>query len=195
MKKESTEERNKRKQENILKAKKLKEKGKKKAKNVISDFKSFALKGNIFDLAIGLIIGNAFTKIVNSLVSEVILPAFSTITGKIDYSRLFFAVDGKQYQSIEAAKTAGIATINYGNFISGVVDFFVMAIVIFIFMRYMFNKRKDVKKVETITTKKCPYCLSEVPIQATKCAYCTSDLKEEIKEDKTTNENNDNIVN
>lgn len=167
---------NKKKQNNIEKIKKIKERGTKKTKGVISDFKNFALKGNIFDLAIGLIIGNAFTKIVNSLVNEILMPAFSSITGKIDYTKLFFAMDGHKYLSIEDAKNAGIVTINYGVFISSIVDFLVMAIVIFIFMRYTFNKRKLVNQAEEQTTLSCPYCLSEIPKKATKCRYCTSDL-------------------
>lgn len=172
------------KKEDKEKIKKIQEKNRKKATKVMGEFKSFALKGNILDLAIGMIIGSAFTKIVNSLVNEVIMPVFSIITGKIDYSRLFIAVDGKVYESLEAAKTAGVATINYGTFISSIVDFFIMAIVIFIFMRYTFNKRKDANKVETVPTRKCPYCLSDIPCEATKCAHCTSSVEklEPVKE-------------
>lgn len=175
MKKEYIEE----KKQKLEKVKKIKEQSRKNAKGVISDFKTFALKGNIFDLAIGLIIGTAFTKIVNSLVNEILMPAFTIITGKIDYSTLFFAIDGNKYESIDAAKAAGIVTINYGTFISSIIDFFIMAIVIFIFMRYTFNKRKIVNKVEEKTTKNCPYCLSEIPNQAIKCAHCTSNLTKE----------------
>lgn len=178
------------KKEDKEKLRKLNEKNRKKAKKVMSEFKAFAVKGNILDLAIGMTIGTAFTKIITSLVNEVIMPAFSTITGKIDYSRLFIAVDGKQYESLDAAKTAGIATINYGTFISNVVDFLIMAIVIFVFMRYIFNKRKNSVETKPVVNRKCPYCLSEIPEEASKCAHCASDVepiihKINVKEDNT----------
>jgi len=155
----------------------INKKGVKKAKVFVDDFRAFAFKGNILDLAIGLIIGTAFTKIVNSLVSELIIPLFSMITGKIDYASLFFAVDGNKYESIEAAKKLGIATINYGTFLSSVVDFLVMAVVIYVFMRYVFKKRNP-NIVPEKTTKSCPYCLSEINLKATKCPNCTSLLKD-----------------
>lgn len=161
----------------IKKIKELNKKSVKKAKGLMEDFKSFAFKGNILDLAIGLIIGTAFTKIVNSLVSEILIPLFSMLTGKINYASLFFAVDGNKYASIAAAKELGIATINYGSFISSVVDFLVMAIVIYIFMRYVFKKRKTTEAPIEKTTKECPYCISTINIKATKCPNCTSNLE------------------
>lgn len=165
-----------------IKKEKIKEFNKKsttKAKKVMGEFKTFALKGNILDLAIGMIIGTAFTKIVNSLVNEVIMPALSLITGKIDFTNLFIALDGKEYATLDAAKTAGIATINYGTFISSVIDFLLVAIVIFIFMRYIFKKRKEEPApIQAPKTKKCPYCISEIPEEATRCAHCTSILEE-----------------
>lgn len=161
------------------KMKELSKKNAKKAKKVMSEFKTFALKGNILDLAIGMIIGTAFTKIVNSLVNEVIMPALSLITGRIDFTNLFISLDGKTYETLDAAKAAGVATVNYGTFISSVIDFLLVAIVIFIFMRYIFKKRKEEPAPEAApTTKKCPYCISEIPVEATRCAHCTSILEE-----------------
>lgn len=161
------------------KMKEFSEKNAKKAKKVMGEFKTFALKGNILDLAIGMIIGTAFTKIVNSLVNEVIMPALSLITGRIDFTNLFISLDGKTYETLDAAKAAGVATVNYGTFISSVIDFLLVAIVIFIFMRYIFKKRKEEPAPEVApTTKKCPYCISEIPIEATRCAHCTSILEE-----------------
>ena len=159
--------------------KELGKKNAKKAKKVMGEFKAFALKGNILDLAIGMIIGTAFTKIVNSLVNEVIMPALSLVTGRIDFTNLFISLDGKTYETLDAAKAAGVATVNYGTFISSVIDFLLVAIVIFIFMRYIFKKRKEEPApAPAPKTKECPYCLSEIPEKATRCAHCTSVLED-----------------
>lgn len=154
------------------------------AKEVANDFEKFAVKGNIIDLAVGVIIGNAFTKIVNSLVNEVIMPLLSIFTNKTDYSNLFLALDGKSYETIELAKSAGVAILNYGSFLTNILDFFIVSLTIFFVLRISVNrikKKHESKKSEITTevipsTKKCPYCLSEIPIEATKCAACTSDL-------------------
>lgn len=167
--------------EEKIKLKELRELNKKQinsAKKIVSDFKSFAFRGNILDLAIGLVIGTAFTKIVNSLVNEILMPLFSSVTGKIDYTTLFVAVDGKHYETIEEAKAFGIATINYGTFISSIIDFLVMAIVIYIFMKYVFKKRKIDENPKEKTTKNCPACTLEIPVKATRCPHCTTTLEE-----------------
>ena len=162
--------------------KKLEEKSLKKAKGFITEFKQFATKGNVIDMAIGVIIASAFTKIVNSLVNDVITPAISILTGKIDYSNLFIALDGNTYATLEEAKAAGISVISYGTFITNVVDFLMVALCLFIFFKVLF-KARDKKKVEQVkeqvpTTKKCPYCLNDIAIQATRCGHCTSILEE-----------------
>jgi len=167
-------------QRQAAKLKKLEEKGFKKAKGFIADFKQFATKGNVIDMAIGVIIANAFTKIVNSLVNDVITPAISLLTGKIDYSNLFIALDGNTYSTIEQAKAAGISVVSYGTFITNVIDFLMIALCLFIFFKVLF-KAKDKKKKEQVveqvaTTKKCPYCLNDIPLQATRCGHCTSIL-------------------
>lgn len=164
------------------KLKKLEEKGLKKAKGFITDFKQFATKGNVIDMAIGVIIANAFTKIVNSLVNDVITPAISMFTGKIDYSNLFIALDGNTYSTLEEAKTAGVSTISYGAFITNVVDFLMVALCLFIFFKVLFkarNKKADEEvKEQVATTKKCPYCLNDIPLEATRCGHCTSLLEQ-----------------
>lgn len=170
------------------KLKKLEEKGLKKAKGFLADFKQFATKGNVIDMAIGVIIASAFTKIVNSLVNDVITPAISILTGKIDYSNLFIALDGNTYSTLEEAKTAGVSVISYGTFITNVVDFLMIALCLFIFFKVLFkarNKKKTEEVKEQIaTTKKCPYCLNDIPLQATRCGHCTSHLHETIVEEK-----------
>lgn len=165
-----------------LRLKKLEEKSLKKAKGFINDFKQFATKGNVVDMAVGVIIANAFTKIVNSLVNDIITPAISVFTGKIDYTNLFIALDGKTYQTLEEATTAGVSVISYGTFITNVINFLMIALWLFIFLKVIF-KAKNVKKKEevvekVVTTKKCKYCLNEIPLEATRCGHCTSVLEE-----------------
>ncbi|MBR6613750.1 MAG: large conductance mechanosensitive channel protein MscL [Clostridia bacterium] len=157
--------------------KELKEKAEKKSKSFLTEFKQFATKGNVIDMAIGVIIGTAFTKIVNSLVNDVITPSLSILTGKIDFSSLFVALDGVKYETVEAAKEAGATIINYGQFLTNIVDFLMVALCLFIFFKVFFKaRRKETPK--PVTTKKCPYCLSEIPLEASRCAHCTSELKE-----------------
>lgn len=168
--------------------KRLEEKGLKKAKGFIAEFKQFATKGNVIDMAIGVIIASAFTKIVNSLVNDVITPAISMLTGKIDYSNLFIALDGNTYTTLEEAKAAGVSVISYGSFITNVVDFLMVALCLFIFFKVLF-KAKDKKKKEevveqVVTTKECPYCLNTIPVKATRCGHCTSMLEETLSENK-----------
>ncbi len=162
--------------------KKLEEKSLKKAKGFIADFKQFATKGNVIDMAIGVIIANAFTKIVNSLVNDVITPAISMLTGKIDYSNLFLTLDGNTYATLEQAKAAGVSVISYGTFITNVVDFLMVALCLFIFFKVLFKardkKKEELVKEQVATTKKCPYCLNDIAIEATRCGHCTSVLKE-----------------
>ena len=149
---------------------------------MLKEFKKFALKGNMIDLAVGVIIGGAFNGLVNSLVKDIITPALSLLTGKIDFTNLFIALDGNKYATLAEAQELGVATINYGNFISGLINFFIMAFVVFLLVKGI-NKLRTIneKPAEPVapTTKKCPYCLSEIAIAATRCPHCTSELKEE----------------
>lgn len=140
------------------------------------EFKKFALRGNMIDLAVGMIIGSAFTSIVNSLVNDMIMPIVSLFTGKVDFANLFLALDGNTYATLEAAQEAGAATFNYGTFISNVINFLIMAFVVFLFVKGM-NKLKREEPAAPVTTKKCPFCQSEISIEATRCPHCTSELE------------------
>lgn len=142
---------------------------------MLKEFKKFALRGNMIDLAVGMIIGSAFTSIVNSLVKDLIMPLVSIFTGKVDFSNWFLALDGNSYATLEAAQEAGAATFNYGTFISNVINFVIMAFVVFLFVKGM-NKLKH-EEPKPVTTKKCPFCMSEINIEATKCPHCTSELE------------------
>jgi len=147
---------------------------------MLNDFKKFALKGNIIDMAIGVIIGGAFGKIVTSLVNDIIMPLFTIITGQIKFENLFIALDGNKYETIEAAKSAGVSTINYGLFITSIVDFLIIAASIFIAIRQI-NKIHDrfakKKEAEAPKVKDCPFCKTSIHIDASKCPNCTSDIE------------------
>ena len=148
-------------------------------KKFMAEFKKFALKGNMIDLAVGVIIGGAFNALVSSLVNDIIMPALSIFTGKMDFANWFLALDGNTYETIEAAKEAGVATINYGNFISGIINFIIMAFVVFMIVRAINKLKKDEPAAPAApTTKKCPFCKTDIPLEATKCPHCTSTLEE-----------------
>ncbi len=148
-------------------------------KKFLGEFKTFALKGNMIDLAVGVIIGGAFNGIVSSLVNDIIMPALSLFTGKLDFTNLFIALDGKEYETIEAAKEVGVATINYGNFISGIINFIIMAFVVFMLVKAINKLKKEEPAAPAApTTKKCPFCKTDIPLEATKCPHCTSALEE-----------------
>ncbi len=144
---------------------------------MLKEFKKFALRGNMIDLAVGIIIGGAFSGIVNSLVNDIIMPILSLLTKNIDFTNLFLALDGKHYDTLELAKEAGVATVNYGTFISGVLNFVIMAFVVFMMVRWI-NKIKKPEPVAAPTTKQCPHCFTEINIKATKCPNCTADIHE-----------------
>ena len=144
---------------------------------MLKEFKKFALRGNMIDLAVGMIIGSAFTGIVNSLVNDIIMPVVSIFTGKVDFTNWFISLDGSHYPTLEAAQAAGAATFNYGSFISNVINFIIMAFVVFMFVKLMNKLSHKEEAPAALTTKKCPYCQSEISIEATRCPHCTSDLK------------------
>jgi len=156
----------------------LKENG----KGFFAEFKKFIVRGNVIDLAVGIVIGAAFTAIVNSLVNNIIMPLISLITKGLSVNEWFLALDGKEYESLDAATKAGAATLGYGVFISAVLNFLIVSFVIFIFIRFI-NKIKEIGKKEKTqeapTTKKCKFCKSEIDIDAVRCAHCTSILEEE----------------
>jgi large conductance mechanosensitive channel len=140
---------------------------------IVKEFKEFAVKGNVLDMAVGIIIGAAFGKIVTSFVSDVLMPPVGVALGRVDFSNLFIDLSGTHPQSVEKAKAAGAATLNYGVFLNSVIDFFIVAFVIFLIVRQA-NKLRPAPLVAP--TKECPRCLSTVPAKATKCAHCTSEI-------------------
>ena len=142
---------------------------------MFKDFKEFAIKGNMLDLAIGVIIGGAFGKIITSIVNDIIMPLFSLLTGKIDFTNLFYAFDGNNYKKLADAKAAGVATLNYGLFITSVIDFLIVAFTIFIVVKQL-NRFKKKEEPVAPKTKDCPYCKTGISIEATRCPNCTSQL-------------------
>jgi large conductance mechanosensitive channel len=143
---------------------------------VLKEFKEFAMKGNVLDLAVGFIIGAAFGKIVTSLVADILMPPFGLILGKVDFSNLFINISGKTYASLPEAKAAGAATINYGIFLNNVVDFVIVAFAIFILVR-MVNRWNKPVPVAVEPTKECPFCATKISARATRCPNCTSELR------------------
>lgn len=139
-----------------------------------NEFKQFISKGNVLDLAVGIIIGAAFGKIVSSLVSDLLMPLIGLIAGKVNFSSLFVALDFGSYENIEVAKKAGAPVLAYGNFIQSVLDFIIIGFAVFLIVK-LANKAKSPAKVNP-STKECPYCLSVIPLNAKKCPHCTSSL-------------------
>ena len=142
---------------------------------MLKEFKDFAMKGNVLDMAIGVIIGGAFGKIVSSLVSDVLMPPIGLLMGKVDFSSLFINLSGTPQPSLTAAKAAGAPTINYGVFLQATFDFIIIAFVIFLLVKQV-NRLKKPEPAAVPTTKDCPHCFSAIPIKATKCAHCTSNV-------------------
>ncbi len=145
---------------------------------MLKEFKEFALRGNVVDMAVGIIIGAAFGVMVKSLVDDVIMPPIGLLLGNIDFSDLFLVLrqgtTPGPYFSVAAARQAGAVTLNYGQFINTIINFVIVAAAIFLVVRGM-NQLKREKPVDP-TTKECPYCLSVIPLQASRCPHCTSEL-------------------
>jgi large conductance mechanosensitive channel len=149
---------------------------------MLKDFRDFIMRGNVLDMAIGIIIGAAFGAMVSSIVKDIIMPPIGLVLGNVDFANLFAvlkqgAMPGP-YASLADAQTAGAVTINYGLFINTLVSFLIIALVLFFLIRAFVHARSrmETKKVSAPTTKECPYCLSQVPLKARKCAFCTSEL-------------------
>jgi large conductance mechanosensitive channel len=142
---------------------------------MFKEFKEFAMRGNVLDMAVGIIIGAAFGRIITSLVNDVIMPPIGLLLGKVDFSGLFLNISGKSYDTLAAAKAAGAATINYGTFLNTVIDFLIVAFVIFLVVRQI-NRWSKPTPAAAPTTKECPYCVSMIPIKATRCPNCTSQV-------------------
>lgn len=153
-------------------------------KNFFSELKTFALRGNVIDMAVGIIIGAAFGKIVDSVVKDIIMPPLGWILGKVDFSNLYITLPNSNgeiisYSSLESAKTAGAVTINYGNFINTLISFIIIVCAVFMLIKLINRLQAFTQKEENDAqpkTKTCPKCCSEININATKCPYCTSDI-------------------
>jgi large conductance mechanosensitive channel len=142
---------------------------------MLKEFKAFVLRGNVLDLAVAVIIGGAFGKIITSLVSDVLMPPIGLLVGKVDFSSLYVNLSGETYATLAEAQKAGAPIIKYGMFINAAIDFVIVAFVIFLMVRAA--NRLPLKKTEAPTTKECPFCLSVIPIKAIRCAHCTAELK------------------
>ena len=159
-------------------------------KHIINEFKEFIMRGNVLDLAVGVIIGGAFQKIIASLVYDVIMPVITLCTGGIDFTNWFIALDGNHYNTLQDAVAAKAATLNYGTFLTEVINFIIMAFIIFMMVKMMNSLSRKVKKPQDMedaaaATKVCPYCKSEISAEAVCCPHCTSSL-DTNKDNKTT---------
>ncbi len=143
---------------------------------MIREFREFVMRGNVMDLAVGVIIGAAFGKIVSSLVNDILMPPLGLLLGGINFADLFVNLSGTPYATLEAAQAAGAATINYGLFINNIVDFLIIAFVIFLLVRQVNRLSKPKGAPEAPSTQVCPFCASGIPIKATRCPHCTSQL-------------------
>ena len=144
---------------------------------VTREFKAFVMRGNVLDLAVGVIIGAAFGGIVKSLVDDVLMPPIGKLLGGVDFTNLFLVLGGGSFPSLKAAKDAGAATLNYGVFMNAVINFVIVAFVLFLVVRTMNRmKREEPAPPAAPSTKACRFCASDIPLQATRCPHCTSNL-------------------
>jgi large conductance mechanosensitive channel len=144
---------------------------------MLKEFKEFAMKGNVLDMAVGIIIGAAFGKIITSFVSDIMMPPLGLLLGKVDFSSLFINISGQAYATLADAKKAGAATINYGVFLNTVLDFLLVALAVFLLVKQVNRlKREPPPALIEPTTKDCQYCQSPIPIRAVRCPHCTSQI-------------------
>ena len=145
---------------------------------MIKEFKEFAMRGNVLDLAVGIVIGAAFGQIVTSFVQDILMPPVGRLLGHVDFSNLFVSLSGTHYDTLAAAKVAGAATLNYGLFLNTVINFLIVAFAVFLLVRQVNRLApKPAPASAAPATRDCPYCLSAVPAKAMKCAHCTSELR------------------
>ena len=145
---------------------------------MLKEFKDFAMRGNVMDMAVGIIIGAAFGKIVTSFVNDVLMPPLGLLMGNSDFTNKFITLKGESFATLEAARAAGAVTLNVGLFINTIIDFVIIAFAIFIVIKQL-NRLKKQPQAPPPNTKDCPFCLSAVPIKAIRCGHCTSELKPE----------------
>jgi large conductance mechanosensitive channel len=144
---------------------------------MLKEFKEFAMRGNVLDMAVGIIIGAAFGQIVNSFVQDILMPPIGRLLGHVDFTNLFVSLTGTHYETLAAAKAAGAATLNYGLFLNTIINFLIVAFAVFLLVRQVNRLTAKPAPPAAPTTRDCPYCLSAVPLKATKCAHCTSELR------------------
>ena len=143
---------------------------------MIKEFREFIRRGNVVDLAVAVVIGAAFGKIVTSFVEDILMPPIGLALGNVDFSNLFINLSGKDYPSVAAAKAAGAATLNYGIFINNILNFIIIAFAVFLIVRQI-NRMQTPVPAPAASTKDCPYCLTAIPLKAVKCAHCTSEIR------------------
>jgi large conductance mechanosensitive channel len=144
---------------------------------MLKEFKEFAMRGNVLDMAVGIIVGAAFGQIVTSFVQDVMMPPIGRLVGHVDFSNLFVNLTETHYDTIAAAKAAGAATLNYGQFLNTIINFMIVAFAVFLLVRQVNRLAPKPAPAAAPATRDCPYCLSAVPAKATKCAHCTSELR------------------
>ncbi len=147
---------------------------------MLKEFKAFAMRGNVIDLAVAVIIGGAFGKIITSFVNDIIMPPIGLLLGDVNFADLFVALDGKTYESLAKAQEVGAPTLNYGVFINTVIDFLIVALVIFLVVKQinrLMTKPAPAPAPAEPTTKECTFCFTTIPIKATRCPHCTSELR------------------
>lgn len=145
---------------------------------MFKEFKGFAMRGNVLDMAVGIIIGAAFGKMITSFVGDLLMPPIGLLLGKMDFSNRFIDLSGRHYTKLADAKAAGAATLNYGLFLNTIIDFLIVAFVIFLLIRQVNRmKRQPESAPAGVTTKECVYCFSVIPMKATRCPHCISELK------------------
>jgi len=144
---------------------------------MLKEFKEFAMRGNVLDMAVGIIVGAAFGTIVTSFVNDVLMPPIGLLLGKVDFANLFVTMKGEHLATLAQAKAAGATTLNYGVFLNTVVNFLIVAFAVFLLVRQVNRLRRQPEPAAAPTTKECPYCCSAIPLKAARCPQCTSEIK------------------
>lgn len=147
-----------------------------KATGFVEDFKKFAVKGNVMDLAVGIVIGSAFTSIVNSLVKDIIMPVFGALTGNLDFADYYINLSSTPITNLAEAEEAGLPILRYGVFINSIVTFLIVSFALYIVVKYFLREKEKEQKIEEIRSKKCPSCFEDVKLNATKCKFCTAPI-------------------
>jgi large conductance mechanosensitive channel len=146
---------------------------------MLKEFKEFAMKGNVLDMAVGVVVGAAFGKITSSFVADVLMPPLSLLLGRVNFTNLFVTLSGGTFATLDEAKKAGAVTLNYGLFINTVIDFVFIAFAVFLLVKQV-NRMRTPAPAAPVTTKDCPFCTSAIPLKANRCPMCTADLKQAV---------------